>query len=97
MNILMNVELDRDGGNPRYNVNVMNQVYIFLESCDLIDIWRLRNPNTRQFTWRQKTLLIQSHLDYWFASDILQVVWYYLCNSKIMVGCYKPWLCQRGG
>ena len=35
MNILMNVELDRDGGNPRYNVNAMNQVYHFLESCDL--------------------------------------------------------------
>ena len=30
MNILMNVDLDRDGGNPRYNVNVMNQVYNFL-------------------------------------------------------------------
>ena len=67
MNILINVELDRDGGNPRYNVNVMNQVYNFLESRDLIDIWRLRNPNTRHFTWRQKTPLIQSRLDYWFV------------------------------
>ena len=72
MNILMNVLLDRDGGNPRYNGNVMEKVHDLLNKCDLIDIWRVRNPNLRQYTWRQNSPLIQSRLDYWFVSDSLQ-------------------------
>ena len=72
MNILMNPALDRDGGNARYNKDVMSQVDSWLESCDLIDIWRVRNPNVRQYTWRQPTPLIQSRLDYWFVSDVMQ-------------------------
>jgi exonuclease III len=72
MNILMNVAMDRYGGNPRYNEKVMNQVNELLTSCDLIDIWRVRNPNARCYTWRQNSPLIQSRLDYWFASDALQ-------------------------
>ena len=39
---------------------------------DLVDIWRIRNPNKRKFTWRQKKPLIQRRLDYWLISDGLQ-------------------------
>ena len=74
MNILMDLCLDRYGGNPKFNHNVMDQVDNLLESHDLTDIWRVRNPNARQYTWRQNNPLIQSRLDYWFVSDILQDV-----------------------
>ena len=39
---------------------------------DLIDIWRIRHPNEKRFTWRQKTPLIQRRLDYWLISDLCQ-------------------------
>ena len=39
---------------------------------DLVDVWRIRNPNKRNFTWRQKKPLIQRRLDYWLISDGLQ-------------------------
>ena len=39
---------------------------------DLIDIWRVRNPTEKRFTWRQKTPIIQRHLDYWLVNDSLQ-------------------------
>ena len=39
---------------------------------DLLDIWRVRNPMTARFTWRQKTPIIQRRLDFWLISDSLQ-------------------------
>lgn len=39
---------------------------------DLVDIWRIRNPAIKRFTWRQKSPIIQRRLDYWIVSDSLQ-------------------------
>jgi exonuclease III len=71
-NILMNTRLDRYGGNPIYNAKVMDKVTEIMENNDLIDIWRVRNPYLKQYTWRQRNPLIQSRLDYWFISDSMQ-------------------------
>ena len=35
------------------------------------DIWRIKNPTKRSFTWGQSQPLILSRLDYWFISDSL--------------------------
>ena len=39
---------------------------------DLVDIWRIQNPTTRHFTWRQRNLFIQTRLDFWLISDVCQ-------------------------
>ena len=39
---------------------------------DLVDIWRIRNPTTRRFTWRQRNPFIQRRLDFWLISDVCQ-------------------------
>ena len=39
---------------------------------DLVDICRIRNPDIKKFTWRQKSPIIQGRLDYWLISDSLQ-------------------------
>jgi len=39
---------------------------------NLIDIWRIHNPDKRQFTWRQRTPIIQRRTDFWLISDELQ-------------------------
>ena len=39
---------------------------------NLIDIWRLRNPDKRQFTWRKRNPIIQRRIDFWLVSDDLQ-------------------------
>ena len=36
------------------------------------NIWRIRNPDSKRFTWRQKSPIIQRRLDYWLISDMLQ-------------------------
>jgi exonuclease III len=71
-NFLMNLGLDRDGGNPSHNESVKRKINTFLNDFDLIDIWRIRNPYLRQFTWRQKNPLVQSRLDFWLISNNLQ-------------------------
>ena len=39
---------------------------------DLVDIWRIRNPTARRFTWRQRNPFIQRRLDFWRISDVCQ-------------------------
>ena len=43
-----------------------------MEDLELVDIWRVRNPTFRQFTWRCKTPLKMRHLDFFLISDTLQ-------------------------
>lgn len=55
--------------------NVKESVKIFEDICleqDLIDIWRVRHPMEKRFTWRQKTPIIQRRLDYCLENDSLQ-------------------------
>ena len=57
--------------NPVLKDSVKALEEILIEN-DLIDIWRIQNPEIRRFTWRQKTPLIQRRLDYWFIPELLQ-------------------------
>ena len=45
-----------------------------IESFELCDIWRIRNPTEKHFTFRQNHIsgYIQRRLDYFFVSDKLQ-------------------------
>ena len=82
-NVLMNANLDRQGGHPhisRMIADVMNEMQ---SDFDLIDIWRVRNPTVQRFTWKQLLPLIQSRLDIWFISDHLQD---YIPNVDIIPG-----------
>ena len=68
------VDIDRAGGN--YTVwqessTIMEEI---TENADIIDIWRVRNPDIKRFTFRQKNRgnIIQSRLDRLYISDTLQ-------------------------
>ena len=38
----------------------------------MLDIWRVRHPKEKRFTWRQNAPIIQRRLDFWLISDGLQ-------------------------
>ena len=46
-----------------------------LKQVDLCDIWRIRNPKTKRYTFRQKYIsdLFQRRLDYLCISNSMQV------------------------
>ena len=70
-NTIQDIKLDRKGGNlnilPDYmkTIKLLDQMQ---DEHDLCDEWRLRNPETKRYTWRQKNPSISSRLDKWLIS-----------------------------
>ena len=70
-NVILDPEFDGLGGKPKLkeSAKIIEQIRL---SFDLIDIWRVRNPNERRFSWRQKNPVIQRRSDFWLTSSSLQ-------------------------
>ena len=49
----------------------MKEVQNIINSLDLIDIWRVSNPDIRRFTWRRSKPEIHCHLDFFLTSNSL--------------------------
>ena len=62
-NVTFTTDLDCSGGKPivKKSVKALEELKL---NHDLVDIWRIRNPNTKKFTWRQKTPFVQRRLDF---------------------------------
>ena len=71
LNVAMDPDLDYSGGNPMVKDSV-KCVDDIMMNYDLVDIWRIRNPNSKIFSWQQKSPIIQRRLDYWLITDLLQ-------------------------
>ena len=70
-NVTFDSDLDCSGGKPCKKDSVKQIQHLSLD-FDLVDIWRVRNPESKRFTWRQKNPFIQRRLDYWLISDACQ-------------------------
>ena len=70
-NVVRDLDLDSSGGSPKEKESAKILENICL-NYDLIDIWRIRNPDSKLFTWRQKKPLVQRRLDFWLISDVCQ-------------------------
>ena len=55
-NLILNLKLDADGGNPTLTSNSMKYLNILTMENDLVDICRIRNPESNRYTWRKKLL-----------------------------------------
>ena len=65
-NMVRNEELDYFGKNKPSSQSRFNlEMEHFMETWNLVDIWRQRNLMKKQFTYRQKVPFMQSRLDYW--------------------------------
>ena len=73
-NTYLDSKLDKKGGISEPNSSYTSNLINFIEEYALVDIWRKRNKNKPQFTWRGKSRmgLIQSRLDYFFVSMSLE-------------------------
>ena len=70
-NMIFDYDLEGSGGIKKTKESVKILEDIVLEQ-GLIDIWCVRNPTEKRFTWTPKTPIIQRHLDYWLVNDSLQ-------------------------
>ena len=78
-------DMDRKGGSYTKwapNIKVLEET---AENINLVDIWRIRNPDKSRYTWRGKVRhhLIQSRIDRIYISDSLQ---YNVHKSDILPG-----------
>ena len=65
---------DADGGACSLKIKSINIINTINEDLELTEIWRVRNPNVKRFTWRIKSPLLQRRLDYYLISSQLQFV-----------------------
>ena len=70
-NTYMNPTLDKHGGIIEHNTQYSIKIQNLMDEYNIVDIWRLLNPNTKHYTWRQKQPKIQSRLDYFLISGEL--------------------------
>ena len=70
-NCPLNPTIDKKGGllNPRKAV--ISTISNLQEELDLVDIWRVKTPEKKTFTWSQNSLMIFCRLDYWLNSNAL--------------------------
>ena len=73
-NLIFDRNLESAGGNPLLKKHSFSEIIKLNENLNLCDIWRVRNPHKKLFTFRQKhfTGIIQRRLDYIFVSNVLQ-------------------------
>ena len=67
-NTIFNLSLDKSGG-TNYGNTVITEMQEIIDVLDLCDIRRTRNVGVKRYTYRQKTPLIQSRLDYFLISN----------------------------
>ena len=71
-NCPLNPKLDKKGGVLVPRKMVLDNIECLQNELDLVDIWRIRNPRMKSYTWSQKSPQVFCRLDYWLISNNLQ-------------------------
>ena len=73
-NLIFDKNLESAGWSPLLKKHSLFEIIKLKETFNLCNIWRVRNPHKKLFTFRQKhfTGIIQRRLDYIFISNSLQ-------------------------
>ena len=73
-NLFFDQKLESAGGNPILKKLAVSKLIELKESLNLCDIWRIRNPKSKVFTFRQRHVfeILQRRLDYLFISNNMQ-------------------------
>ncbi len=73
-NVVRQLKKDKQGGQLYKSRKVRHLIEQLLEDFELVDIWRVKNPTVKQFTWAQNKPKVCCRLDMLFISnEMLQV------------------------
>ena len=70
-NCPLNPSLDKMGGLLTTRKKIVDQIENIQNIFNVHDVWRIKHPNQKSFTWSQKSPFIFCRLDYWLISDSL--------------------------
>ncbi len=71
-NLIFDKSLDASGAVGALKIKSLSALTNLIEKFDLVDIYRIRNPDTKRFTFRQGNSRILKRLDFFLVSSILQ-------------------------
>jgi len=74
-NLIFDRTLDAIGGTPTLKTRSIAALITIMEKYDLVDVYRLRNPNAKRFTFRQArqgNSTLQRRLDFFLVSNVIQ-------------------------
>lgn len=75
-NYIIEPSKDRKGGAQIQNSKTRSEMTKVINSLklqwNLQDIWRVKNPKKKRYTWQTKSGSVKSRLDYWLTSQALQ-------------------------
>ena len=66
---VLNVEKNKNGGMSRTHKKSLEIIKNYCESLDLVDVWRVLNPELFKFTWRQRKPEVYCRLDFFLVSQ----------------------------
>jgi len=70
MNLVLDVTIDKNGGRAQTNEKARECMVKHMEVLELVDIWRVKNPEKKEFTWRRrKPHIVQCRLDFFLLSQ----------------------------
>ena len=74
LNLVFDCNLEVCGNNPVLKKKSLTKFIKIKENLNLCDIWRIRNPKSKRYTFcqNQSSGFIQRRLDYFFVSNVLQ-------------------------
>jgi len=75
-NLVLNLDVDKKGGIARTHAESVKTLKELCAKLDLVDAWRILNPDNRRYTWRRKRPEIQCRLDFFLVTQNL------MCNVK---------------
>ena len=68
-NLVLNIEKDKKGGLAKTRQNSLKTIQEISENLDLLDVWRIYNPDDKRYTWRQLQPKVQCRLDFFLISQ----------------------------
>ena len=71
-NCIFDKSLDSVGGNIKLKKDIIKEIEKFKSDFDLLDIWKVRNPSFRKFSWRRTKPVTLRRLDYFLISSELE-------------------------
>ena len=84
-NLVLDLDINKKGGLAKTHTESVKTLKDFCAQIDLLDAWRILNPDTRRYTWRRKRPEIHCRLDFFLVTQSL------MCNitsANILTG-YK--------
>ena len=82
-NLVLDLNKDKKGGRNKTHTNSVKTLEKFIDELNLIDVWRVLNPDILRYTWRQKYPEIHCRLDFFLVSQSLMC---YVKGADIMTG-----------